>query len=295
MSAPYCVQIEVDGVSTLARFTRPPTEADLEAYRDLIRAAARKFAAESGLKVAAFDSETTGTDVETARIVSAALVVLDGAGGVVERTEWLINPGVPIPPEATAVHGITDEAAAAGTPPAETVQQIVSGLGEVLEAGLPLVIYNAPYDLTLLDREYRRHVGGEFGIQSGGLETEGELIEDFYPIAPVLDPLVLDKHVDTYRAGSRQLADVAQFHGVAFEGEAHGALADAITAGRLAQRILSRPAYQGATAEQLHRMQAGWYADQQQHFVDYRRSIGRPIDDSPGFDAWPLRPLPVTA
>src|SRR5690606_34711454 len=70
-----------------------------------------------------FDVETTGSDPREARIVSAALLLClpDGRvqpGGV----DVIVNPGVPIPDEATAVHGITTERARAeGIEPAEAV------------------------------------------------------------------------------------------------------------------------------------------------------------------------------
>src|SRR5690606_23279836 len=56
------------------------------------------------------DFEATGTDPQEDRIVSVALVLCTPRGrtlpgGVVT----LVNPGVPIPPEASAVHGITDD------------------------------------------------------------------------------------------------------------------------------------------------------------------------------------------
>lgn len=59
--------------------------------------------------LAAFDTETTGVDVEEDRIVSAALVVQDGPGARPRVTRWLVNPGVPVPEGATAVHGLTDQ------------------------------------------------------------------------------------------------------------------------------------------------------------------------------------------
>ncbi len=58
---------------------------------------------------AAFDTETTGVDVEIDRIVSAALVVQDAPGLRPRVTRWLVNPGVPVPEAATAVHGLTQE------------------------------------------------------------------------------------------------------------------------------------------------------------------------------------------
>ena len=54
-----------------------------------------------------FDLETTGTDVTRDRIVQIGLIRLEADGS--RRThEALINPQMPIPPAATAVHGITD-------------------------------------------------------------------------------------------------------------------------------------------------------------------------------------------
>ena len=44
--------------------------------------------------LAVFDLETTGIDVETSRIVSATVAVIDVSGAVVERIDWLLDPGV---------------------------------------------------------------------------------------------------------------------------------------------------------------------------------------------------------
>ena len=44
-----------------------------------------------------FDLETTGVDVDTSRIVSACIAVLDDTGAVVARWDWLADPGIEIP------------------------------------------------------------------------------------------------------------------------------------------------------------------------------------------------------
>lgn len=49
------------------------------------------------------DLEATGPDPATARIISAAFVIGNGA------KSFIVDPGVPIPPETTAIHGFTDE------------------------------------------------------------------------------------------------------------------------------------------------------------------------------------------
>ena len=49
---------------------------------------------------ATFDLETTGVDVETARIVTASLLLLNPDGSVRRAGEWLADPGVEIPEAA---------------------------------------------------------------------------------------------------------------------------------------------------------------------------------------------------
>lgn len=61
----------------------------------------------------AFDLETTGTDVETDRIVTAAVVRLEADGSVSRERTWLLDPGVAIPEQASAIHGISTERARA--------------------------------------------------------------------------------------------------------------------------------------------------------------------------------------
>lgn len=58
--------------------------------------------------LAVIDTESTGLNPETARIVSISVLIITPDGAVSKRSE-LINPGIPIPPGATAVHGITDD------------------------------------------------------------------------------------------------------------------------------------------------------------------------------------------
>lgn len=218
-----------------------------------------------------FDLETTGVDVRTSRIVSAHVGVLDAAGDVIERLDWLVNPGVPIPPGATAVHGITDERAQTeGREAADAVREIVAALRTLLHRGIPIVAYNAPYDLSLLDHEARR-----YGIPP---------LDD---PAPIIDPLVIDKAVDKYRRGKRTLEFTAGHYGVPLL-DAHDAGADAIAAGRVAQAIArAYPSELGIDAAELHRLQVRWCREQAEDFQAYMRRV-----KDPGFVAegsWPRR------
>ncbi len=92
-----------------------------------------------------FDLETTGTDPHEARIVTAAVIELrDGEPGA--RREWLADPGVEIPAEAVAVHGISNERATAGGSPADRVADAVADvLADHWRAGVPVVAYNAAF------------------------------------------------------------------------------------------------------------------------------------------------------
>lgn len=224
-------------------------------------------------RLGVFDLETTGVNVDTSRIVSACIAVLDPDGTVVARWDWLANPGVEIPEGAAAVHGITTERARAEGRPAEAViAEITQSLRMLFALGMPVVVYNAPYDLSLLDRECRRY----------GLAP----IEHH---CPVIDPLVMDKKVDRFRKGKRTLGVTADRYGVSLD-DAHDAGADAIAAGRVAQSLVrAYPEELDVPVGDLHDRQVAWYAEQAGSFQDYkRRTIG---DDTFVADtAWPVRP-----
>ncbi len=55
-----------------------------------------------------FDLETTGIEVAKDRIVEISIFKVF-PNGTTESKTWLVNPTIPIPPQTTAVHGITDE------------------------------------------------------------------------------------------------------------------------------------------------------------------------------------------
>lgn len=219
--------------------------------------------------LAGFDVESTGTDPETARIVTACVAV-DRPGEEPEFLTWLADPGVEIPVGAAKVHGVTTEIAKAEGEPAEGVTGEIARSLAVVNSGLPLVIYNAPYDLTVLDREARRY----------GLEP---VIAGWEPA--VIDPLVLDKQLDCYRRGSRRLADVCAHYGVRLD-NAHDATADTLAAIALARRLAAvYPVIADMTPEELHRFQVKAKAEQAASFQDYLRRKGSAevIDPS-----WPM-------
>ncbi|MFG2673675.1 3'-5' exonuclease [Streptomyces sp. NPDC048445] len=227
--------------------------------------------------LAAFDTETTGVDVEGDRIVSAALVVQDSAGGRTRVTRWLVNPGVPVPAGATEIHGLTDDHLQRnGRWPAPVVEEIARALAEQSAAGRPLVVMNAPFDLTLLDRELKRHRASSLAGYLGNASL------------CVLDPRVLDKHLDRYRKGRRTLTDLCELYGVVLDG-AHDAAADASASLELVRAVARRFAtrLERLTPAELHTLQAGWHAAQARGLQAWFTKSGTPETVDP---AWPLRP-----
>lgn len=224
-------------------------------------------------RVAVFDLETTGVDVTEDRIVTAYVGLLDASGEVIHSESWLADPGVEIPEAASAIHGITTaQARAKGRPAAEVVAEIVHALRTVLAGGIPVVAYNAAFDLSMLKNEAQRHG-----------------VEPIVDPHPVIDPLVIDKTVDRYRKGKRTLDLVAAHYAVALE-SAHEASADAIAAGRVALAIAERYAETlPPTLEELHTQQISWARAQAESLTEYFIRIGR-LEPTEALDgSWPIR------
>jgi DNA polymerase III subunit epsilon len=233
--------------------------------------------------LAAFDTVTTGTDVETDRIVSAAVVVQDAPGARPRVTRWLVNPGVPVPERATAVTGLTQHHLEHhGRWPAPVMDETAKELAAHSAADRPLVVLDAPFGLTLLDRELRRHRASSLRTYLTGT-----------PLC-VLDPGVLDKHLDRYRKGDRTLTDLCAQYGVELS-DAHDAAAAALAGMAVVRAVGTRFAarLERLTARELHALQTVWHAAQARGLQAWYAHGGSPevVDTS-----WPLLPdLPTTA
>ena len=219
-------------------------------------------------RVAAFDLETTGLDLKTARIVTACVVVLGSTGEVEHLREWLVNPGIEIPQAASDVHGVTTEVAIRdGMDPLTAIAEISQELKK-LNATMPLVAFNAPYDFTILANEAIRY--------------------QLEPLEPqtVIDPLVLDRKVDKFRKGKRNLVFMSEHYGVELT-DAHNSTADAVAAGKIAQQIAKRFAELDIPIESLHEAQAKWSDEQSESFAKFMRQQNRP--DFQAELGWPIR------
>lgn len=229
---------------------------------------------------AGFDVESSGVNVEEDRIVTATF----HAYGC-EPLDLLINPGIPIPPETSAIHGITDDIAQDGFDPPEALRRIHGAIQDLWDDEKPLIGHNICFDLSMLDRELRRHLG--FGLTVNG---------------PVIDSMVLDIAADPdrpYREGSRKLPDVARCWGVqVVEEELHTSRGDVLLAVRAAFAILRNgqapynahgkvPLAQLGLRD-LHWLQVMAYEKQREQFHAKLRGQGRVPDDENV--VWPVKP-----
>lgn len=219
----------------------------------------------------AFDLETTGKDPLTAHVVTATLIRIQ-PGSTPAPLNWLADPGVDIPDEAAAIHGITTEHARQhGAPLAEVVDQVCHTLVQEWQLGRPVIGHNVSYDLTVLASECAR------------LD-----LQPFTVTGPVVDTIVLDRGVDKYRRGSRKLIDTARHYGIRLtEAEAHGSEADALAAARIAYKIARRYPIVGTMP--LAALQK-WQADRHRQWADgFGAYLVREGKTDDVCREWPLR------
>jgi DNA polymerase-3 subunit epsilon len=237
-------------------------------------------------RMAVFDLKTTSADPEQARIVTACVGYVAG-GADTNIRQWVIDPGIEIPDEATKIHGITTAYVREhGGRPVRAVAEIATALRQAWDAGHPVVAFNGTcggtYGLTVLDREMRRHGLGD------GFQVRGS----------VVDPFVIDREVDKYRRGKRTLSALCEHYGISLT-TAHDAGADAVATAHVAWAIASVfPRVAAMSLRELHEAQAGWHRARQEDFAVFLRRTGK--DGSGVCAAWPQRPYtgptgPVTS
>ena len=133
---------------------------------------------------ATFDLETTGVDVETARIVTASLLLLNPDGSVRRAGEWLADPGVEIPEAAAAVHGVTTEYARAhGQPAQQVVWELAGAIGSLFLDGVPVIAFNAAYDFSVLHHEMKRYSIANGSCPAGASLTRTLFISTLFRVS----------------------------------------------------------------------------------------------------------------
>ena len=195
----------------------------------------------------AIDTETTGLDVTQDRIVEIAAVRLQPDGSLAPAPyASLVNPGMPIPASATAIHSITDDEVAAAAPFPPVMAALAAWIGRSVVIG-----YSVGFDLAVLCAEHQRHGIPWTPPRSLCVRHLMQLV------APELP--------------NQSLELAARWLGVE-AGERHRALGDAETAGRIFLALLPRLREKGivtlAQAERVCRSlttrleeeaQAGWH------------------------------------
>ncbi len=106
-----------------------------------------------------FDVETTGLNVLRDRILQIALIKYPKGGGEPKELSMLINPSIPIAPDAMAIHGITPKDLANKPTFGQVAQQLYDFIGNADLGG-----YNAArFDIPMLMEEFAR-VGLELDV-----------------------------------------------------------------------------------------------------------------------------------
>ena len=195
----------------------------------------------SVLNAIAIDTETTSLDTSVARIIEIAGVSLvDG-----QEFATLVNPRTPIPPTASAVHGITAETIADAPAFADAYAAFTAFAHHRV-----LIGYSIGYDLAILEREAAR----------AGMSWKKPRSLCVRLLSALANPSLPDYSLDM----------IATWLGVAIEGR-HRALGDAKAAAAVFSALLPRLADRGIrtlaeaeraclslTAEMETHHRAGW-------------------------------------
>ena len=160
-----------------------------------------------------FDLETTGLSTTSDRIIELALIRISPQGDVLERVRRFC-PGIPISPEASAVHGISDEDVANEPPFSSTAKSLVELLENCDLGGFNI----RRFDIPMLLAEFKR-AGVPFSIK---------------------DRLLIDAQTIFHREEPRDLSAAARFYLEREHREAHTALGDIRTSAAVLSAQLDR-------------------------------------------------------
>lgn len=229
-----------------------------------------------------FDSETTGVDVydvENTKIVSFSMVLQDSSSSSPKIREWLLDPEIEIPSEASDVHGITTEYARHhGQKYSEGLQEIADAIHYAIYSGIVLTAYNGSFDITLLKNQ----------IEHYGIRFPDDLWGKFY----MIDPLVMDKAVDRFRKGKRTLGVVSSLYGYSLD-DAHEATADVLATIHVARKIL--PKYRdslsnrGIPNSSLNEIMAAQHVDYEDQAASLEEYFRKSDPDVTINKSWPFQ------
>jgi DNA polymerase III epsilon subunit-like protein len=201
------------------------------------------------LPYAVLDFETDGVDPSQCMPVSVACARF-WQGDECDSFYSLLNPGRPIAPEASAIHGITD-ADVAGAP---SLEMVAGGILRVATGALP-VAYNSSFDRAILHRF-----------------VTGSDCPMFSPQQEWICPLVIIRGVDRFVGGKgrHKLETTCARWNVPMD-SAHNALSDARATGRLLWKLRERLG--DMSAEKLIAAVCQRRAEQERDFQAYKARV----------------------
>lgn len=232
-----------------------------------------------GIKTVTFDTETTGVDTENDRIITCFMRAKDGDKVVFEQN-WVIDPSVEVPKEASDVHGMTTEWVRENgrKDDAEAIDEIVMELDKYAGWGFLVCGFNQAFDLAILESEAKRHFGAD------GLALRSR------PQTEYLDPVIFSRKFDRFKKGGHQLITVAKRNGIEVEEDRlHAADYDVEVTEKLVPIFLNRawkelaPLRQGLTPDEFVTKLQEWQAETKKEWADdlttYFAKQGKTEDD----------------
>ena len=167
------------------------------------------------LDAIAFDSETTGLDTNKARMIELGAVrIVHGKIDSDNNYRQLINPGIPIPADSQAIHGISDTDVAEAPKFSTVIDAFDEWRGDSI-----LIGYATGFDLAMLKRER--------GL--AGLAWDPPRSLDVRFLVNLLSPTLPDFSLDT----------IAGWLGIEVHGR-HSALGDAISTAEIFIELIPR-------------------------------------------------------
>jgi DNA polymerase-3 subunit epsilon/CBS domain-containing protein len=226
----------------------------------------------ASLSLAVIDTETTGLDVTTVRVIEIGGVRIE-RGRLTREKDFsrLIDPGIPIPPSSTAVHGIDDSDVAGSPSFAKVAAEFAEWIG-----GAAVLGYATGFDFAVLKREHERaHISW---LPPRAL--------DLRDLAMLVGPALPDDSIET----------LARWLGIEVR-DRHRALGDARIAAQAYLALIPRLHERGintlAEAEAACRAMApGAYlgaATDWHEVIRPAESRGRMVGAGPGIDSYPYR------
>lgn len=230
------------------------------------------------------DLETTGVDVTTDVPVQSYVGVFssEDMSRPLAEQELIWNT----PPhlqdnadEAAKIHGITPRLSSLGVSQesgiaalSDFIRRIQLDYTDGKDYGLPIVAYNAAFDLSML-----------YAVAKRSLNVR---ILPFFERQLVLDPFVLDKQLDKWRKGKRTLSAVARHYGCASEEQlenAHDARMDCRITANLLVEIVEKYRLYKDPLPRLHRIQSVWAEEQLVSLAKFKGFS--PVETS----GWPIQ------